>query len=264
MYLQSWSNVVQFNRIDNYTAGALGANVKSRGLQDVFRYNYLGDGAQRQMDLVDVTDAPAYMSFSGFLGGGANSFHALYGKDVYPADRIAAEQEAWNSHSVYGNIYQNSASTTPIHFSMDTSGGELARKGSLYWYNNTFYEKACPSCSGSWTLFDTTAGSGTSLPQVEFPTVQAFNNIVWMDNAAAPVFHWNNYSAFIGVGGGNLLPANWGAGSAEEGTGPAWTTSPNGNAYQNSLPLESHLTGFGKADILTRLHPLRSGFMAAR
>ncbi len=191
---------MQFNRIDNYTAGALGANIKSRGLQDVFRYNYLGDGAQRQMDLVDVTDAPAYMSFSGFLSGGANSFHALYNKDSYPADRIAAEQEAWNSHFVYGNIYQNSTSTAPIHFSMDTSGGELARKGSLYWYNNTFYEKACPSCSGPWTLFDTSGGNGTYFPQVEFPTVQAYNNIVWMDNAATPVFQWNNYSAFIGIG----------------------------------------------------------------
>ena len=251
VYLQSWGNVVQFNRIDNYTAGALGANVKSRGLQDVFRYNYLGDGAQRQMDLVDVTDAPAYMSFSGFLSGGDNSFHALYNKDAYPVDRIAAEQEAWNSHFVYGNIYQNSTSTAPIHFSMDTSGGELGRKGSLYWYNNTFYEKACPSCAGSWTLFDTTAGNGAYLPQVEFPTVQAFNNIVWMDNATAPVFHWNNYSAFIGAGGGNLLPANWGASSTGEGTGAAWNTSPSGNAYQNSLPLATHLTGFDKADILT-------------
>ena len=99
------------------------------------------------MDLVDVKDAPAYMSFDGFLSGGANSFHALYSKDTYPANRIAAEQEAWNSHFVYGNIYQNSTSAAPIHFSMDTTGGELARKGSLYWYNNTFYEKACSNCS---------------------------------------------------------------------------------------------------------------------
>ncbi|MEO6910691.1 MAG: Ig-like domain-containing protein, partial [Edaphobacter sp.] len=201
MYLQSWGNVVQFNRIDKYTAGALGSNIKSRGLQDIIRYNYLGDGAQREMDLVDVTDAPAYMSFAGFLGGGANSFHSLYSKDSYPADRIAAEQEAWNSHFVYGNIYQNSTSAAPIHFSMDTSGGELARKGSLYWYNNTFYQKACSTCSSLWTLFDTSAGSGTYLPQTEFQTVQAYNNIVWMDNPAKPVFQWNNDSAFIGMGG---------------------------------------------------------------
>jgi hypothetical protein len=252
MYLQSWNNVVQFNRIDKYTTGATGANIKSRGLQDIFRYNYLGDGAQREMDLVDVKDAPAYMSFAGFLGGGTNSFHALYSKDPYPADQIAAEQEAWNSHFVYGNIYQNSASTAPIHFSMDTSGGELARKGSLYWYNNTFYEESCATCSASlWTLFDTTGGNGTYFPQVEFPTVQAYNNIIWMNDPTWPAFQWNNYSAFIGIGGGNLLPSNWGTDLMTGGTGSGWNTSSTTDAYQGSLPLDLHLTGFDKSAITT-------------
>jgi len=250
MYLQSWNNVVQFNRIDNYTNGAMGANIKSRGLQDVFRYNYLGDGAQREMDLVDVKDAPAYMSFAGFLGGGANSFHATHSSDNYPADRIAAEQEAWNSHFVYGNIYQNSSSNAPIHFSMDTSGGELARKGSLYWYNNTFYQTACATCAGTpWTLFDTTGGNGTFYPQAEFQTVQAYNNIIWMNNTAKSSFQWNSYSAFIGVGAGNLLPSNWGSDLMTGGTGSGWNTSATTDAYQNSLPLDLHVTGFDKGDI---------------
>ena len=252
MNLQSWGNVVQFNRIDNYTTGALGANIKSRGLQDIFRYNYLGDGAQREMDLVDVKDAPAYMSFAGFLGGGANSFHAQHSNDSYPADQIAAEQEAWNSHFVYGNIYLNSTSTVPIHFSMDTSGGELARKGSLYWYNNTFYEKACSTCSASlWTLFDTTGGNGTYYSQAEFQTVQAYNNIIWMNNTVKHSFQWNNYSAFIGVGGGNLLPSNWGSDLMTGGTGSGWSTGSMTDAYQNSLPLDPHVSGFDKSDIAT-------------
>jgi hypothetical protein len=252
MYLQSWNNVVQFNRITNYNKGALGANIKSRGLQDIIRYNFLGDGPQRQMDLVDVKDAPAYMSFSGFLSGGSNSFHALYNKDNYPANRIAAEQEAWNSHFVYGNIYQNSTSAAPIHFSMDTAGGELARKGSLYWYNNTFYQRACAICAPvSWTLFDTTGGSGTYYSQNEFQAVQAYNNIVWMDSVTKTPFQWNNYSAFIGVGGGNLLTSNWGTGMTTGGTGSGWSVDPGSDAYQNSVPLDLHLTGFGTSDIAT-------------
>ena len=252
MYLQSWNNVVQFNRIDNYTKGALGANIKSRGLQDIIRYNFLGDGAQRQMDLVDVKDAPAYMSFAGFLNGGSNSFHALYTQDSYPADRIAAEQEAWNSHFVYGNIYQNSTSSAPIHFSMDTAGGELARKGSLYWYNNTFYQRACIACAPlSWTLFDTTGGNGTYYPQKEFQTVQAFNDIVWMDSVSKSPFQWNNYSAFLGIGGGNLLPSNWGSDLTTGGSGSGWSVNTGSDAYQNSLPLDLHLSGFGKSDIAT-------------
>ncbi|GGG69958.1 hypothetical protein GCM10011585_10100 [Edaphobacter dinghuensis] len=251
MYLQSWNNIVQFNRIDNYTKGALGANIKSRGLNDIIRYNYLGDGTQREMDLVDVKDAPAYMSFTGFLSGGTNSFHALYSKDSYPADRIAAEQEAWNSHFVYGNIYQNSTSAAPIHFSMDTAGGELARKGSLYWYNNTFYQKACTTCSSVWTLFDTTGGNGTYFPQAQFQTVQAYNNVIWMDSVAKPYFEWNNYSAFIGVGGGNLLTSNWGSDLTTGGTGTGWSVDSSAVAYQGSLPLDNHLTGFDKNDIKT-------------
>ncbi len=252
MYLQSWDNVVQFNRIDDYTKGALGANIKSRGLQDIIRYNFLGDGAQRQMDLVDVKDAPAYMSFAGFLSGGSNSFHALYTQDSYPADQIAAEQEAWNSHFVYGNIYQNSTSSAPIHFSMDTTGGELARKGSLYWYNNTFYQRSCTACLPlSWTLFDTTGGDGKYYPQAEFQTVQAYNNIVWMDSVSKSPFQWNDYSAFIGVGGGNLLPSNWGSGLTTGGAGSGWSVDPGSDAYQNSLPLDLHLTGFDKNDITT-------------
>jgi hypothetical protein len=251
MYLQSWNNIVQFNRIDNYTVGALGANIKSRGIQDIFRYNYLGDGAQREMDLVDVTDAPAYMSFTGFLSGGANSFHTQYSKDSYPADQIAAEQEAWNSHFVYGNIYLNSISAAPIHFSMDTTGGELSRKGSLYWYNNTFYENTCSSCSNSmWTMFDT-AGNGTFYPQTEFPTVQAYNNIIWMANTSKPSFQWNNYSAFIGIGGGNLLPSKWGTNLMTGGVGSGWNTSSTTEAYQNSLPLSAHVSGFDNSDLTT-------------
>ncbi|HEV2710973.1 MAG TPA: Ig-like domain repeat protein [Edaphobacter sp.] len=252
MYLESWDNVVQFNRIDNYTSGAMGANIKSRGLQDIFRYNYLGDGAQREMDLVDVKDAPAYMSFAGFLGGGANSFRAKHSSDNYPADQIAAEQEAWNSHFVYGNIYRNSTSNAPIHFSMDTSGGELARKGSLYWYNNTFYQTVCATCAAtSWTLFDTTGGNGKYYPQTEFQTVEAYNNVIWMNNTTKRAFQWNNYSAFIGVGAGNLLPSNWGSDLMTGGIGSGWNTNATTDAYQNSLPLDLHVTGFDKSDIAT-------------
>jgi hypothetical protein len=176
----------------------------------------------------------------------------LYSKDNYPADQIAAEQELWNSHFVYGNIYQNSTSTAPIHFSMDTSGGELARKGSLYWYNNIFYQESCATCStGLWTLFDTTGGNGTYFPQTEFPTVQAYNNIIWMNNPSKTIFQWNDYSAFIGIGGGNLLPPKWGSDLMTGGPGSGWNTSSTTDAYQDSLPLDSHVTGFDKNSITT-------------
>jgi hypothetical protein len=251
MDLQAWGEVVQFNRIDNITAGALGANLKSRGVGSIIRYNYLGDGPTRQMDLVDVQAGATYMSFSGFLGGGSGSYYATHPQDTYPADLLAAEQEAWNSHYVYGNIYQNSVSTAPIHFAMDTAGGEVSRKGSLYWYNNTFYQKTCTVCAQSWTLFDTTAGGGNYLAQIEFPTVQIFNNVIWMDDPTRSMFQWNNYSAFIGVSGKNLLAANWGTNDTSGGAGSGWNTSATTDAYQNSTNLAAHLTGFTSSNLTT-------------
>ncbi len=250
-YLQAWGEIVQFNRIADYTQGAEGSNLKSRGIQSVIRYNYLGDGAARQMDLVDVEDAPQYMSFEGMLGQ-LSSPNQLDPKELYPPDLIAAEQEAWNSHFVYGNIYNNSSSAVPIHFSYDHNANEQERKGSLYWYNNTFYEKLCPICTGqNWTLFDTSGGGGNYSTQVEWNTVQAFNNIVWMDDPGRPIFQWNNYEGFIGVAGNNLLPTNWGTNNKAGGLLTGWNVGPHPTAYQNATNLALHLTGFDSGDIKT-------------
>lgn len=250
--LQAWGEVVQFNRIEQYASGATGANLKSRGIQGIIRYNYLGDGASRQMDLVDVLDASPLMSFESFLSGGANSIHALNASDTYPADLMAAEQEAWNWHFVYGNIYDNGSSSAPIHFSEDHNGGEPSRKGSLFWYNNTFHEKLCAGCVGQkWTLFDTSSGGGNFSSHVEWQTVQAYNNIIWMDDPTKPVFQWNNFNAFIGVAGKNLLTANWGTNDTTGGPGTGWNNDPNPLGYQGASNLGSHLTGFTGTNLMT-------------
>ena len=256
LYIQGWGQVAQFNRIDGFKAGAAGSNWKSRGLWDIFRYNYLGDGAAREMDLVDVQDATPYMSFEGYLSGGANSFRSLYPADAYTADDLAAAQEVWHSHFVYGNIYLNSTSVVPIHFSMDHDDGQADRLGELYWYNNTFHELNCPSCSTGgqyWTLFDTTAGGGTYYPQTEFQNVQIYNNVIWMDDPSQPIFQWNNYDSFIGTAGLNLLPTNWGTNNQAGGSGTGWrnTGSGLGYEYQGASNLASHLYGFTSANLLT-------------
>jgi hypothetical protein len=251
MYLQAWREVVQFNRIDNYLPGAQGSNLKSRGIQSVIRYNYMGPGAVRQMDLVDVQDATGEMSFSGFLGNGTSSAHAIYPQDGYPADLIAAEQEAWNSHFVYGNIYLDQT-VYPIHFSEDHDGGEPSRKGSLYWYNNTFHSLLCAVCNGQkWTLFDTSSGGGVFSPHVEYQTIQVFNNVIWMDDPTRPIFQWNNYDTFIGVAGKNLITANWGSNNQTAGAGPGsgWNTDDNPLAYQGATNIGSHLTGFNSTNL---------------
>jgi hypothetical protein len=252
MNLQAWNEIAQFNRIENYPSSASGANIKSRSLGTVIRYNYLGDGASRQMDLAEVQDATTYMTFAGYLNGYPSSFHDLNVADTYTADLLAAAQEEWNSHFVYGNIYQNLSSTAPIHFGYDTAGDESARKGSLYWYNNSFYEELCSACSGqAWTLFDTQGANGQSVAQAEYPTVQVYNNVLWSASTPLPEFSWNNYSAFIGVAGANLLPANWGTNDQTGGIGTGWNISGASTAYQNATKLSTHLTGFTSGNLST-------------
>jgi hypothetical protein len=100
-----------------------------------------------------------------------------------------------------------------------------------------------------WTLFDTTGGNDSYFSQAEFQTVQAYNNIIWMNSTTNPVFEWNNYSAFIGIGGGNTLPSNWGSDLMTGGAGSGWNTTSTTDAYQNSQLLDLHMTGFDKSDI---------------
>jgi hypothetical protein len=251
LYLQGWGQVAQFNRIDDYTPGAEGSNWKSRGLGEILRYNYIGAGAAREMDLVDVEDAKPYLSFEVYLGPnppehGKQSFKSVYPSDAYNADLLAAAQEVWHSHFVYGNIYRSS-SRVPLHFSMDHDGREVNRLGTLYWYNNTFYELVCQTCTGElWTLFDTTGGGGNFIPQVEWQNIAAYNNIVWMDDSRRPVFQWNNYATFTAKAGRNLVPRTWGSNDLSGGAGSGWSvvSGPESLGYQNSEKLALHLTGF--------------------
>ena len=251
MYLQAWGEVVQFNRIDDYRRGAFGSNLKARGIQGVIRYNFFGDGPARQLDLVDVQDAPAYMSFEGIMAA-----RAVDPKEHYPADLVAAEQEAWNSHFVYGNVIENLTAAVPIHFSMDQSGGEQARKGSLYWYSNTFHEKICPECDGQrWSLFDLGAGGGNNMVQQEYTNLQIFNDLIGLDDPKRPIFEWNNNASIIATGGGNVITSGWGTNRMTGHSGDGWggTDEYHGSPYdyQGAIPLSTHLTGFDAAHLKT-------------
>lgn len=256
LYLQGWGQVAQFNRIDNYAHRAQGSNWKSRGLWDIYRYNYLGPGPARELDLVDVEDARPYMSFEAYLGRGSKnsaSFKSIYGADAYTADMLAAAQEVWHSHFVYGNIFETD-SRVPIHFSMDHEGREVGRLGSLYFYNNTFYGLTCARCTGELlTLFDTTGGGGNFHSQIEWQSVSVYNNVIWMGDPRRPVFQWNNYAPFIATAGRNLLPERWGRNDVRGGAGSGWSVALSGDGfeYQGSQQIAAHVDGFTSANLLT-------------
>ncbi len=253
LYLQAWGEVVQFNRIDEYKKTAGGSNLKSRSIQLIVRSNYFGKGAARQLDLVDVEDAPAYMSFQGMLYHGkvtvADMFH---GKESYPPDRIVAMEEAFHSDAVYGNIFQNLGAITPIHYSRDHDYDEQDRSGSLLWYNNTFEQLECSTCADlKFTMFDTASGGDNIVPQTDFPSVQLYNSIFWLAHPGRPVFQWNDYVTFIGVAGNNLITAGWGTNRLTGGQGSGWNTQPKPTAYQHADNLAAHVKGFDAANLLT-------------
>jgi hypothetical protein len=88
---------------------------------------------------------------------------------------------------------------------------------------------------------------------VEYQTIQVFNNVIWMDDPTRPIFNWNDYTAFIGVAGKNLITKNWGTNDQSAGAGPGsgWTTDANSLAYQGATNIGSHLTGFNSTNLTT-------------
>jgi hypothetical protein len=228
-YIQGWNEVVQFNVLDEYAAGAEGSNFKGRGFPEILRYNHFGDGAARQIDLIDNQDATMYTSFEGYLAGGSESAHALYPSDAYTADLLAAAVEAHHADYVYGNTIVNTTAAVPIHYATDHGSLENDRIGTLWFYNNSFYEPSCSPCANySWAMFDTGGGGGDFFPEIEWPQIQALNNAIWMDSPKAPYFSWNNAIPQFTTFGRNVINSDWGTGDMSGGFGTGWvsTASP--------------------------------------
>jgi hypothetical protein len=227
-YIQGWNEVVQFNVIDQYESGAAGSNFKSRGFPDVIRYNNFGDGAARQLDLVDNQDATPYATFEAYLG----YYLATYPSDAYTADLLAAAVEAHHADYVYGNTFVNTSSSLAIHYATDQCDLEGDRIGTLWFYNNSFYEGS--NSQWRWFLFDTSAGGGNDCPEVEWPQLQIDNNAFWMDSPTQPYFSWNyETNSFVSFGT-NVVNSNWGSGNLAGGDGTGWALRVSPYAFQGA------------------------------
>ena len=262
LYIQGYGEVAQFNIIDSYTSGANGSNIKSRGIFDTIRYNYIGDNAARQMDLIDIQDAPAYENFEQYLGPTGTSNCNLSSwclGDTMGANVLAGWQEAFHWHFVYGNISNSSTSGDTLHFSEDHDGGMADRLGTLYFYNNT-WQLTGPAAFGGVSalavLFDTSGGGGNAFNNFEWQNVQAENNIYWTDSSGKP--YWNLLATFIGTFTTNLLNTNWGSistpingGVVNSETGNGWSNTTTAFSYLLAVPLDSHMSGISSGNFLT-------------
>ncbi|MHB1960244.1 MAG: hypothetical protein ACYCO5_14625 [Acidobacteriaceae bacterium] len=235
LYIQGWNEVAQFNLIDHYQNGARGSNFKTRGFPDVIRYNHFGDGPARDLDMIDNQDGWHFMTFEGYLSGGDHSYIALYPKDAYTADLLAAVVEAHHRDAVYGNTFVNTTSMVPIHYFSDMCTPDANRLGTLWFYNNSFYEPDTGKL-WRWFMFDTAAGGGDNCPAVEWPQIQMLNNALWMDSPRKPFFYWGlQVNQFTTFDGGNVLNSNWGTNNMAGGDGAGWSQhNLNPHAFQGA------------------------------
>ena len=231
-YIQGLNEVVQFNIVDEYQSGARGSNFKGRGFPEVIRYNHFGDGAVRQLDMVDNEDAGHYTTFEGNLEGGSRSFRSIYPADEYTADLLAAAVEAHHADYVYGNTFVNTAAAFVIHYETDHGSRENDRLGTLWFYNNSFYEPTGKYYS--WHLFDTSGGGGNSFREIEWPQIQVLNNAIWMDSPVKPFFSWNTVTTQFTVFGKNVINAQWGTGNMSGGDKTGWGSVVPKFAFQGA------------------------------
>lgn len=72
LYIQGWGQLIQFNQSHDPFPGMQGAMLKTRGLGDVIRYNWIGvnTASERDIDMIDIQDASFYETFEGYLTNG--------------------------------------------------------------------------------------------------------------------------------------------------------------------------------------------------
>jgi hypothetical protein len=262
-YLEGWGQVIQFNRLDNYKSGALGNQFKLRAIFDVLRYNYADAAAGFMTDMVEIQDSQAYEDFNTYLGlPGATdcntSFWCL--GDTMGPNIVSAWQEAYHQQFIYGNTFKNDnvAGTGSVylhHFGEDNFGGMLARKGTLYYYNN-IDSMIVGGANPTQVLFDTSGGGGGDNQDYEFRQIIAANNIAWAPSPVA--MYWNKEATILATFQTNLMQTGWGnittpinGGNIGSHTGNGWSNLTNAYSYALAVPLDPHMSGISAGNFLT-------------
>ncbi|HEU5350185.1 MAG TPA: hypothetical protein VFU55_01205, partial [Terracidiphilus sp.] len=112
---------------------------------------------------------------------------------------------------------------------------ENDRIGTLWFYNNSFYEPVCNGCGNyRWHMFDTSGGGGNSFAEIEWPRIMAYNNAIWMGSPTRPFFFWNRESTQFTTFGRNVINANWGTGNLAGGDGTGWVKGTARSAFQGA------------------------------
>ena len=247
-YGQTFYALFEGNRIDN-PSQYVGDQVKWRGVEGIFRYNYLGDGGQRILDLVDNSDGIAYVTFEQYFATG------LYGYgDTAGANVIAAYQESEQKDFVYGNEMFGTSAWAQTHYAGDQDvDGLQNRNGILYFYSNTL--------DNAQVIIDNGFGGAGTNTYFQ-PRIDARNNILWartvtwtgnaqMEFAEDASIIFNATTNLMQSGtftiATPLLGAIW-----QNGTAEGWpSTCDAACLWPLTVPLNTHLYGLTAANYLS-------------
>ncbi len=177
LYIQAIGATFQYNRFGANTAGSGGANLKDRSAGTVIRYNWF-EGGTRMLDLVEVEDSAPWFIEKVYL-------EDLKGKTPDPA-RLAdvrATEALYRKTHVYGNLFLNigtNAGANVVHYGFDNDP-QLARKGTLYFYNNTLVLRHDRKKRWRARVFDVSLyDERKGVPGEE--VIEVFNNIIYLES----------------------------------------------------------------------------------
>ena len=223
--------------------------MKWRGVEGIFRYNYLGDGAERLFDLVDNQDGPDYISFEKYSSDGLWGFGDRAGANV-----VAGYQESFQKDFIYGNEMLGTSTWAAIHYSGDQgTDGLFNRNGVLYYFSNTL--------DNAQAIFDN-GFAGNGLNGFFTQRVNARNNIFWARKISwtgVPQMEFAEFATIILDATTNLMRSGtfsittpilgdiW-----QNGTANGWPSQcDNTCAWPLAVPLNIHLYGLSASNYLT-------------
>ncbi len=178
VYIQAIGVTYQYNHFGPNAAGAEGATLKERVAGSVIRYNRFDSGSTRVLDLVEVEDAAPWYLESAYRQWANDNGESI---DPERLEKVRRAEAAYRKTYVYGNLIRHVGSKTPaanlIHYGWDNDP-EYARRGALYFYNNTLVLLNDREDSWRIRLFDMYPyDESRGIPAEE--KVLAFNNIVY-------------------------------------------------------------------------------------
>ena len=263
VYIQAIGAIYQYNHFGPNTVGSSGATLKERVAGSVIRYNWFDSGSSRVLDLVEVEDAGPWYLEQAYRDWAAENGESV---DLVRLEKVRAAEAAYRKTHVYGNFINHVGSQTManslIHYGWDNDP-EWARKGTLYFYNNTV--SILNDRDDDWRvrLFDMGLyDESTGAPAQE--TVEAFNNIIYFANetegAAPSYFCLGRDSGTINLGV-NWITDSWNSQEARAGCYPyaSQGEQPTVNGVENLIDTSLAPTPIERNTLAPKNTPLLQG-----